>query len=110
MSGDENQEYFCDGMAEEIINALCQVTGLFVVAQTSSFSFKRKQVEIREIGKKLNVEFILEGSVRKSDKFLRITAQLINVADGYHIWSDRYDKTIKDVFSIQEEISLAKEF
>jgi serine/threonine protein kinase/Tfp pilus assembly protein PilF len=107
MSGDENQEYFCDGMAEEIINALCQVTGLFVVAQTSSFSFKRKQVEIREIGKKLNVEFILEGSVRKSDKFLRITAQLINVADGYHIWSDKYDKTIKDVFSIQEEISLA---
>jgi len=107
MSGDDSQEYFCDGMAEEIINALTHAQGLRVVAQTSSFSFKGKQVEIREIGRKLNVELILEGSIRKSDSQLRITAQLINVADGYHIWSDKYDRTLEDVFSIQDEISLS---
>jgi serine/threonine protein kinase/Tfp pilus assembly protein PilF len=107
MSNDESQEYFCDGMAEELINALTTVQGLKVVARTSSFSFKGKQTEIREIGRKLNVEMILEGSVRKSDDRLRITAQLINVADGYHLWSEKYDRTSKDVFAIQDEISLS---
>jgi serine/threonine protein kinase/Tfp pilus assembly protein PilF len=107
MSNDESQEYFCDGIAEEIINALTTVQGLRVVARTSSFSFKGKQVEIREIGRKLNVKMILEGSVRRSDNKLRITAQLINVADGYHLWSEKYDRTLKDVFAIQDEISLS---
>jgi serine/threonine protein kinase/Tfp pilus assembly protein PilF len=107
MSNDDSQEYFCDGMAEEIINALTAVKGLRVVARTSSFSFKEKQVEIREIGRKLNVEMILEGSIRKSNERLRITAQLINVADGYHLWSEKYDRTSKDVFAIQDEISLS---
>jgi TolB-like protein/Tfp pilus assembly protein PilF len=107
MSNDERQEYFCDGMAEEIINALTHVQGLRVVARTSSFSFKGKQVEIREIGKKLNVEMILEGSVRKSNNRLRITAQLINVSDGYHLWSEKYDRTFEDVFTIQDTISLS---
>jgi TolB-like protein/Tfp pilus assembly protein PilF len=107
MSNDESQEYFCDGMAEEIINSLTHVQGLRVVARTSSFSFKGKQVEIRDIGRKLNVEMILEGSVRKSVSRLRITAQLINVADGFHIWSDKFDRTIEDVFTIQDEISLS---
>jgi serine/threonine protein kinase/Tfp pilus assembly protein PilF len=107
LSADKEQEYFCDGMAEEIINALTQVEGLRVVARTSAFAFKDKHEDIREIGRKLNVEALLEGSVRKSGKHLRITAQLINVSDGYHLWSERFDRNMEDVFSIQDEISLA---
>jgi len=107
MSKDEEQEYFCEGMAEEIINALTTVKGLRVVARTSSFSFRGKDLDIREIGRKLNVEMILEGSVRKSDSRLRITAQLINVSDGYHIWSDKFDRALEDVFSVQDEISIS---
>ena len=107
MSPDPEQEYFCDGMAEEIINALTHVKNLRVVARTSAFSFKRKQIDIREIGNKLGVETVLEGSVRRSGNRLRITAQLINVADGYHLWSERFDREMRDVFDIQDEISLA---
>ncbi|MCJ7457677.1 MAG: protein kinase, partial [candidate division Zixibacteria bacterium] len=107
LSADKEQEYFCDGMAEEIINALTQVEGLRVVARTSAFSFKGKDIDIREIGRKLSVETLLEGSVRKAGNRLRITAQLVNVADGYHLWSERYDREMEDVFAIQEEISLS---
>jgi serine/threonine-protein kinase len=107
LSADKEQEYFCDGMAEEIINALTQLEGLRVVARTSSFSFRGKEIDIREIGRKLNVENLLEGSVRKAGNRVRITAQLINVADGYHLWSDKYDRNIEDIFAIQDEISLA---
>jgi serine/threonine-protein kinase len=107
LSADKEQEYFCDGMAEEIINALTQVEGLSVVARTSAFSFKGKDIDIREIGRKLNVETLLEGSVRKAGNRLRITAQLVNVADGYHLWSKRYDREMEDIFAIQEEISLS---
>ena len=107
LSADKEQEYFCDGMAEEIINALTQVEGLHVVARTSAFFFRGKEIDIREIGKKLNVETVMEGSVRKAGNRLRITAQLVNVVDGYHLWSERYDREIKDVFAIQDEISLA---
>jgi serine/threonine protein kinase/lipoprotein NlpI len=107
MSPDKNQEYFCDGMAEEIINALTQVEGLRVVARTSAFSFRGKEMDIREIGRKLNVEKVLEGSVRKAGNRLRITVQLVNVSDGYHLWSERYDREMEDVFTIQDEISLA---
>jgi len=107
MSADPEQEYFCDGMAEEIINALTQVEGLRVVARTSAFSFKGKNVNVRDIGRELEVEAVLEGSVRKAGNRLRITAQLINVADGFHLWSERFDRDMADVFAIQDEIALA---
>ena len=107
MSGDPEQEYFCDGITEELINSLTQIKDLRVIARTSSFMFKGKQEDIREIGAKLNVETLLEGSVRKSGNRLRITAQLIDVSDGSHLWSDRYDREMEDIFTIQDEISLA---
>jgi TolB-like protein/Flp pilus assembly protein TadD len=107
MSPEKDQEYFCDGIAEEIINALTHVGNLRVVARTSAFSFKGKDVDIREIGRKLNVGVLLEGSVRKAGTRLRVTAQLVNVFDGYHIWSERYDREFEDVFAVQDEISLA---
>jgi len=106
MSADPEQEYFCEGIAEELLNALTQIKELRVVARTSAFSFKGKDVDIREIGRTLNVDKVLEGSVRKSGQRLRITAQLVNVDDGYHIWSDQFDREIKDIFAVQEEISL----
>ena len=107
LSADKEQEYFCDGMAEEIINALTHVEDLRVVARTSAFSFRGKEIDIRDIGKKLSVGTVLEGSVRKAGNRLRITAQLVNVADGYHLWSEKYDRNMEDVFAIQDEISLA---
>jgi TolB-like protein/Tfp pilus assembly protein PilF/predicted Ser/Thr protein kinase len=107
MSGDPEQDYFCDGMAEEIINALTHIKDLRVIARTSSFVFKGRQEDVREIGRKLNVGALLEGSVRRSGDRIRITAQLIHVADGVHIWSERYDRRLKDVFDIQDEITLA---
>jgi TolB-like protein/Tfp pilus assembly protein PilF len=107
LSADPDQEYFCDGMAEEIINALTHVEGLRVVARTSAFAFKGKSGDIREIGRKLDVESVLEGSVRKAGARVRITAQLVSVADGYHIWSEKFDREMEDIFGIQDEISLA---
>jgi serine/threonine-protein kinase len=107
MSADPENEYFCDGLAEELINALTKIQELRVAARTSAFSFKGRQVDVREIGQKLNVSNVVEGSVRKAGNRLRITAQLINVADGYHLWSERYDRQMEDVFAIQDEISLA---
>jgi TolB-like protein len=107
MSPQKDQEYFCDGITEEIINALTHVERLKVIARTSSFVFKDKHEDIREIGRKLDVETIVEGSIRKSDNILRITAQLIKVADGSNLWSENYDREIEDVFAIQDEISLA---
>ncbi len=107
MSGDEEQEYFSDGLTEELINALANIGDLRVVARTSVFAFKGKQMDVRDIGQELNVAAVLEGSVRKSGDQLRITAQLVDVADGYHIWSDRWDRTPDDVFAIQDEIALA---
>ena len=99
MSADPEQEYFCDGMAEEIINALTNLEGLHVSARTSSFKFKGQALDATEIGLHLKVSSILEGSVRKAGNRLRITAQLINVADGFHLWSERYDRDMKDVFA-----------
>jgi len=106
LSADKEQEYFCDGMSEEIINALTHVKGLRVVARTSAFAFKGRHADIREIGRKLNVNTILEGSIRKAGKRLRITAQLVNIEDGYHLWSEKYDRDMEDVFAIQDEIGL----
>lgn len=107
MSTDPEQEYFCDGITEEIINALTHVESLRVIARTSAFAFKGKHEDIREIGRKLDVDTLLEGSVRKAGTRIRITAQLVNVADSSHLWSERYDQEMKDVFAIQDEISLA---
>ena len=107
MSNDPENEYFTDGMAEEIINALTKIQSLRVASRTSSFAFKGKNEDIGEIGRKLKVSTVLEGSVRKMGNRLRITAQLVNVADGYHLWSERYDREMEDVFAIQDDISQA---
>jgi serine/threonine protein kinase/tetratricopeptide (TPR) repeat protein len=107
MSATPEDEYFGDGMAEEIINALAQVPGLRVAARTSAFAFKGKTQDLRNIGDRLNVSTVLEGSVRRAGNRVRITAQLINVTDGYHLWSDRYDRELTDIFAIQDEISTA---
>lgn len=107
MSPQKDQDYFCEGLAEELINALTQVKDLKVAARTSSFSFKGKDVDIREMGRILNVSTVLEGSVQKSGNRLRITSQLISVSDGYHIWSERFDRTMDNIFAIQDEISMA---
>lgn len=105
MSPEKDQEYFCDGVAEELINALTKIKGLQVASRTSSFQFKGKADDVSRIGEKLNVETLLEGSVRKAGKKLRITAQLIKTADGYHLWSEKYDREMEDVFAIQDEIA-----
>jgi len=105
MSADAENEFFADGITEEIINVLTQIEDLRVAARTSSFYFKGKHADMRQIGEQLNVRTVLEGSVRKIGDRLRITAQLVNVADGYHLWSERYDRELKDVFTIQDEIA-----
>ena len=107
MSSDPEQEFFSDGISEEIINVLAQVPGLKVAGRTSSFFFKGKNQDLRMIGEQLNVSHILEGSVRKSGNRIRITAQLIKVADGYHLYSEKFDRELEDIFAIQDEISLA---
>jgi adenylate cyclase len=107
MSPEKDQDFFCDGIAEEIINTLSHIEGFKVIARTSAYAFKDKQVDIREIGRILDVETLLEGSIRKDGKRLRVTVQLIKVADGSYIWSERYDREMKDLFAIQDEISLA---
>jgi TolB-like protein len=107
MSDDSQQEYFSDGISEELLNALAKIRNLRVAARTSSFAFKGKNQDITNIGQQLNVETILEGSVRKSGQRIRITAQLINVNDGYHLWSETYDRDLTDIFAIQDEISAA---
>jgi len=105
MSNDPENEFFSDGIAEEIINALSKVKALRVAARTSSFAFKGKNENIGDVGRKLKVHTVLEGSVRKSGDRLRVTAQLIDVTDGYHLWSERYDRQLEDVFQIQDEIA-----
>jgi serine/threonine-protein kinase len=106
-SADKENEYFGDGLAEEVINALAQAPGLQVAGRTSSFQFRGKDIELSEVGRRLNVEHLLEGSVRRSGNRVRVTAQLIKVADGFHLWSERYDREWTDIFAIQDEITLA---
>jgi serine/threonine protein kinase/Tfp pilus assembly protein PilF len=105
MSREKDQGYFCDGIAEEIINALCRVQGLRVASRTGSFQFKNAAADLREIGNALRVDTVLEGSVRKSDHRLRITVQLIDAARGFHLWSESFDRELRDVFAIQQEIA-----
>ncbi|PWT92997.1 MAG: hypothetical protein C5B55_05320 [Blastocatellia bacterium] len=107
ISADPENEYFCDGLSEELLNSLTKIEDLRVAARTSTFSFKGKDTTVSAIGRALNVNSVLEGSVRKSGDRLRITVQLINAEDGYHIWSDRYDREMKDIFDVQDEIALA---
>ena len=107
LSADPENGYFCDGMTEEILNALSAVPSLRVASRTSSFAFKDAPQDIRAIGAKLRVRAVLEGSVRRADTKLRVTAQLINAADGFHLWSHAYDREMKDVFAVQDEIARA---
>ncbi|MFV9549791.1 helix-turn-helix domain-containing protein [Algibacter sp. PT7-4] len=106
ISNDLNNEYFSDGITEEIINALSNIKALKVIARTSSFAFKGKQVDVRKVGKELNVSTILEGSVRKANNRVRISAQLIDTTDGTHYWSQNFDRELDDIFKLQDEISL----
>ena len=107
ISADLDNEYFCDGLAEEILNALTKMEGLKVAARTSAFSFKGKNIDVGEIGNALHVNTVLEGSVRKAGNRIRITVQLVNAADGYHLWSERYDREMRDIFAIQDEITIS---
>jgi serine/threonine-protein kinase len=107
LSGDPEQDYFCDGLTEEMITKLSQVRELRVTARTSAFAFKGENRDIREIGQKLGVDKVLEGSVRKEGARLRISTQLINVADGYHLWSESYDRDLDKIFKVQDEISVS---
>jgi TolB-like protein/class 3 adenylate cyclase len=107
MSQAKDQEYFCDGISEEILDTLAKVDGLRVVARTSSFAFKGKTAEVNEIARKLNVATVLEGSLRRAGDRIRITAQLINGSTGFHLWSETYERDVKDVFAVQDEITRA---
>src|SRR5437763_277490 len=105
MSGDPEQEYFADGIVEDIITALSQFKSLFVIARNSSFTYKGKTVDIKEVGKELGVHYVLEGSVRKSAGRVRITGQLIDSLTGAHVWADKYDGKLEDIFDLQDEIT-----
>jgi adenylate cyclase len=107
LSNDPDQEYFNDGMAEEILNCLSHISKLKVAGRTSSFQFKGQPIDLREVGRKLGVSTVLEGSVRRQGRQLRVTVQLINVKDGFHLWSEKFDREMDDVFAIQDEIALA---
>jgi adenylate cyclase len=107
MSNDPEQEYFSEGMAEEIINSLAHLKDLKVAARTSTFQFKGENVDLKEVGEKLKVKTVLEGSIRKQGSRIRVTTQLINVEDGFHLWSERYDRELDDIFAIQDEIALS---
>jgi adenylate cyclase len=105
MSGDPEQEYFADGMVEDIITALSRFKSLFVIARNSSFTYKGRAVDIKQVGRELGVRYILEGSVRKGGNRMRIAAQLIDATSGAHLWADRYDRGPSDIFAVQDEIT-----
>jgi adenylate cyclase len=106
MSGDPEQEYFSDGITEEIITALSKVPRLFVIARNSTFTYKDKPVKVQKIAEDLGVRYVLEGSVRKAGERIRVTAQLIDATMGHHLWAERYDRDLKDVFALQDEITM----
>src|SRR5213075_2605192 len=107
MSGDPEQEYFSDGITEDIITDLSKISGLFVVARHSAFIYKDKPVKAQQIGQELGVDFLLEGSVRKAGSHVRVTGQLVNSKDGGHLWAERFDRDLTDMFAIQDEITHA---
>src|SRR5207249_8305262 len=104
MSGDPEQEYFADGMVEEIITALCRIRRLFVIARNSSFTYKGQAIDVKQVGQELGVRYVLEGSVRKGGNRVRITAQLIDALSGAHLWSDRFDGSLEDIFELQDKV------
>ena len=107
MSGDAEQEYFTDGITEEIITELSRFHSLFVIARNSSFSYKGKSPDIRQVGRELGVRYVLEGSIRKASNRIRVTGQLIDTLTGNHIWAERYDRVLEDIFAVQEEVTQA---
>ena len=107
MSGDPEQEYFADGMVEEIITALTRIRWLFVIARNSSFTYKGQAVDVKQVGRELGVRYVLEGSVRKAGDRVRITGQLIDAATGTHLWADRFDGSLEDVFDLQDKVASA---
>src|SRR5438045_1745576 len=107
LSGDPEQEYFADGMVEEIITALSRIGGLFVIARNSTFTYKGRAVDVKQVGRELGVRYVLEGSVRKAADRVRITGQLIDAATGAHVWAERYDRKSDDIFALQDEIALS---
>jgi len=107
MSGDSEQEYFADGMVEEIITALSRIKWLFVIARNSSFTYKGQAVDVKQVGRELGVRYVLEGSVRKADQRVRITGQLIDAVSGNHIWADRFDGSLKDIFELQDRVAVS---
>ena len=106
LSGDSEQDYFCDGLVDDILTSLSKLAGLRVIARNSSFSYKGRSVDVRDAARQLGVRYVLEGSVRKSGNRIRISAQLIDARDGTHLWAERYDRAIDDIFAIQDEITL----
>ncbi len=104
-SRDEEDEYFSDGLADELLNVLAKIRGLRVAARSSAFTFKGKGATVAEVGRALNVATVLEGSVRKAGNRMRISVQLVKVADGYHLWSETYDRTLEDIFAVQDDIA-----
>jgi adenylate cyclase len=105
LSGDLEQEYFADGIAEDVITALSRLRWLFVVARNSSFTYKGKSVDVRQAGRELGVRYVLEGSLRKAGNRVRINAQLVDASDGHHVWADRYDRALEDIFAVQDEMT-----
>src|SRR5262249_15008488 len=106
MSGDPEQEYFADGMVEEIITALSRIRWLFVVARNSTFTYKGQAIDIKQVGRELGVRYVLEGSVRKASGRVRITAQLIEAETNAHLWADRFDGSLEDVFELQDQVAI----
>jgi TolB-like protein len=107
MSGDPEQEYFADGMVEEIITALSRIRWLFVIARNSTFTYKGRSIDVKQVGRELGVRYVLEGSVRKSGQRVRITGQLIDTVNGTHLWADRFDGSLEDVFELQDQVATA---
>jgi adenylate cyclase len=105
ISGDPEQEYFADGMVEEIITALSRIRWFFVIARNSTFTYKGHAVDVKQVGRELGVRYVLEGSVRKSGNRIRVTAQLVEAATGNHVWAERYDRDLADIFAVQDEIT-----
>src|SRR5438128_514190 len=105
LSGDPEQEYFSDGMTEDLITDLSKLSGLFVISRYSVFTYKGKAVKVEQVGRELGVQYVLGGSVRKADNRVRITAQLVDTTTGYHLWAERYDRDLTDVFALQDEVS-----
>src|SRR5438552_3158266 len=107
MSGDPEQEYFADGMVEEIITALSRIRWLFVIARNSRFTYKGQAVDVKQVGRELGVRYVLEGSVRKAGQRVRITAQLIDAVSGTHLWADRFDGSLEDIFELQDRVAIS---